>query len=128
MQQPQWLTILIFLASLPAFQLVYKPACPCSKVKEDVNLDWEKKHSRQRFKRSSNDDRIVGGYSVSENKPWVARLWMNPKKSLCGGSLINKRYVLTAAHCVCNKNIGMACDKKGQALYDVKTWFSGEIT
>ena len=128
MQQPQWLTILLILSSLPAFQLAYKPACPCSKVKEDFHLEFEKKHSRQRFKRSSNDDRIVGGYSVSENKPWVARLWIKEGAGMCGGSLINKRYVLSAAHCICNKNNGMPCDKKGQPLYDVKTHISGKIT
>jgi len=98
--------------------------CPCATVKEDVNLEWEREHSRRRFKRSSDDDRIVGGYTVSQNKPWIARIWVNPKDLLCGGSLINKRYVLTAAHCVCKKEQGMICNSKGEATYDVKHWVS----
>jgi len=95
---------------------LYKPACPCAKVKENVNLEWEKTHSRKRFKRS--DDRIVGGYSVSENRPWVAGIWQNSIDSIGGGSLINKRYVLTAAHVICKH--GLKCNDDGKTLYDVK--------
>jgi len=126
MLQTCWLTIVLIFCYLPASQLVYKPACPCATVKEDVNMEWEKKNSKKRVKRSSDDDRIVGGYSVSENKPWVARVWVNKIDNLCGGSLINKRYVLTAAHCVCNKGTtpALTCDKNGKATYDVKTWVS----
>merc|ERR1719315_664518 len=110
MLQTCWLTIVIIFCYLPASHLVYEPACPCATVKEDVNMEWEKKHSKKRVKRSSDDDRIVGGYSVAENKPWVARVWVI--ENWCGGSLINKRYVLTAAH---GKNIGGG---EAQAMLD----------
>ncbi|KAJ8718947.1 hypothetical protein PYW07_016503 [Mythimna separata] len=44
--------------------------------------------------------RIVGGVETAVNEfPWVARLSYH-NKFYCGGSLINDRYVLTAAHCV----------------------------
>ncbi|KAK6627827.1 hypothetical protein RUM44_010306 [Polyplax serrata] len=44
--------------------------------------------------------RIVGGKPTQVNEyPWMALLMYN-KKFYCGGSLINTRYVLTAAHCV----------------------------
>ncbi|KAF9801681.1 hypothetical protein SFRURICE_018238 [Spodoptera frugiperda] len=44
--------------------------------------------------------RIVGGVETAVNEfPWVARLSLN-NKFYCGASLINDRYVLTAAHCV----------------------------
>uniref|UniRef100_A0A2A4IYT6 Peptidase S1 domain-containing protein n=1 Tax=Heliothis virescens TaxID=7102 RepID=A0A2A4IYT6_HELVI len=44
--------------------------------------------------------RIVGGVETAVNEfPWVARLSLH-NKFYCGGSLINDRYVLTAAHCV----------------------------
>merc|ERR1719184_149565 len=44
--------------------------------------------------------RIVGGQEVDTNEwPWqVALLYGNSQ--FCGGSLINDRYILTAAHCI----------------------------
>lgn len=46
------------------------------------------------------EGRIVGGQTARKNEfPWMARLsYLN--KFYCGGTLINDRYVLTAAHCV----------------------------
>ncbi|KAK9302898.1 hypothetical protein QLX08_005239 [Tetragonisca angustula] len=46
------------------------------------------------------ESRIVGGQTTRMNEfPWMARLsYLN--KFYCGGTLINDRYVLTAAHCV----------------------------
>ncbi|CAB3235484.1 unnamed protein product [Arctia plantaginis] len=44
--------------------------------------------------------RIVGGVETTVNEfPWVARLSYH-NKFYCGSSLINDRFVLTAAHCV----------------------------
>ncbi|EEB17565.1 tripsin, putative [Pediculus humanus corporis] len=44
--------------------------------------------------------RIVGGKPTQVNQyPWMALLMYN-RKFYCGGSLINSRYILTAAHCV----------------------------
>jgi len=44
--------------------------------------------------------RIVGGTQASVNEyPWQAAL-MSGSQQFCGGSLINDRYILTAAHCV----------------------------
>lgn len=50
--------------------------------------------------------RIVGGQETKVNQyPWMALLTYG-NRFYCGGSLINDRYVLTAAHCVSgfNKN------------------------
>ncbi|XP_055592715.1 proclotting enzyme-like [Uranotaenia lowii] len=48
----------------------------------------------------SSNSRVVGGnYSDIGAYPWMAALY-HRKVFTCGGSLINNRYVLTAAHCV----------------------------
>ena len=49
--------------------------------------------------------RVVGGLDAKEGHwPWQAGL-VNPgsNRTFCGGSVINDRYVLTAAHCTANK-------------------------
>lgn len=55
----------------------------------------------------SSDDRIFGGsWTAYDEFPWMAALEYKSKTDgtnqgiRCGGSLINKRFVLTAAHCI----------------------------
>ncbi|XP_058056100.1 uncharacterized protein LOC131207501 [Anopheles bellator] len=55
-------------------------------------------------------DRIVGGNETDIDEfPWYALLQYESKKGerafKCGGSLINGRYVLTAAHCLANRKL-----------------------
>ena len=38
------------------------------------------------------EDRIVGGYTAAENKPWVVKVFLIKENSICGGTLINKRF------------------------------------
>nr|XP_006129070.1 trypsin-like [Pelodiscus sinensis] len=45
------------------------------------------------------DTRIVGGYPCEKPQPWQAAIF-NEHQLYCGGVLINKEWVMTAAHCV----------------------------
>jgi|SRR5579871_3658330 len=50
------------------------------------------------------DYRIVGGELVTNPKAWPWQVAVYHKPFLCGGSIISERWVLTAAHCVFNKD------------------------
>ena len=57
--------------------------------------------------RSSAGSRIVGGTPAFDPMPWMVVLSISG--SQCGGSLINSKFVLTAAHCFCG---GDSVEKK----------------
>lgn len=51
--------------------------------------------------------RIVGGLKASEHWPWMAAIYFRDQKLSnklqCGGSIVHKKYILTAAHCLFSK-------------------------
>jgi len=54
----------------------------------------------ERLQCDGNCNRIVSGWDADVNEwPWIAAL-MNNGRQFCGGSLITKKHILTAAHCV----------------------------
>ncbi|XP_076449525.1 trypsin 3A1-like [Babylonia areolata] len=64
---------------------------------EDLTCGNSHKLERHR----SYGSRIVGGWKVDDcdTVPWQVGLHIN-RSSLCGGSIISKRHILTAAHCL----------------------------
>lgn len=64
-------------------------------IQKNVNVESP---IRQKIPRKK--ERIVGGYQYQQHEfPWLVYLLFN-NTFICGGSVINDRYVLTAAHCV----------------------------
>ncbi|CAL4136847.1 unnamed protein product, partial [Meganyctiphanes norvegica] len=65
-------------------------------------------------------NRIVGGTEATRHQyPWMAFI-VNakvPGKPRCGGSILNNRYVLTAAHCTYDTN----CDKESESSHFLVT-------
>ncbi|XP_021262281.1 coagulation factor IX isoform X1 [Numida meleagris] len=50
---------------------------------------------------TKNDTRVVGGYdSVKGQLPWQVHLVDSRGLGFCGGSIINEKWVVTAAHCL----------------------------
>eukprot|EP00794_Sanderia_malayensis_P019829 gene19829-21769_t len=47
------------------------------------------------------NSRIISGTNAKPGAwPWMASLWMHGTSHICGGSIINPRWILTASHCV----------------------------
>lgn len=71
----------------------------CRAITEVENL-WIESNCGADLSRPS---RSFGGWPLSRNEiPWIARIYTND--SMCSGSLISPRHILTAGHCVHNYN------------------------
>ena len=61
----------------------------------------------------------IGGESLANITPWFMYLIFKDgvRRYKCGGSLINKSWMVTAAHCFCSDNHKFfKCKKKGRLL------------
>jgi len=63
---------------------------------------------------NTTDGRIVNGYDVDKNcmpRPWLVYIRIKEigsasRYASCGGSIINKKFIISAAHCFCDKRFG----------------------
>lgn len=79
-----------------------KPSVPNENELEILkDLDSEDLPDRSVCGFHASDDRIFGGERTGVDEfPWMVALEYKDAGVRCGGSLINKRFILTAAHCV----------------------------
>lgn len=102
--------------------------CECGK--REVDEEKEKKcqetallESAENVHKEIKDQRIVGG-CLAGHTPWYAFIKIDNHKK-CGGTLINKFWVLSAGHCFCHRDTPksvLQCRREGDQLipaYDV---------
>merc|ERR1712142_221391 len=84
--------------------------CQCGKDPNNEDQNIYKKHTiKKKKKRKRNrlesQNRVVGGESVKNPNPWFVFIKFQTPGSAswerCGGTLLNQRWALSAAHCFC---------------------------
>lgn len=96
--------------------------CNCGKGKRP--------ESKVRVRRDEDLHRIVGGSVAERAQPWLASIVIFytrnglSDQASCGGALINTKFVLTAAHCMCDEKKQMPClikNKDNPKTYRIET-------
>jgi len=73
--------------------------------------------------KKSKGQRIHGGLTTKRNEyPWMVRLFGNFNFELCGGTLINSRWVLTAGHCAEAGTVSLGDHDKRDPNEDTEVW------
>jgi len=75
----------------------------CKAFSEDAGCNANVTASRKRRKQKQGQTRVVGGAPSTSPMPWMVIMVL--KGSMCGASLVNSRFVLTAAHCPCKEGL-----------------------
>ncbi|GFQ63907.1 hypothetical protein TNCT_572921 [Trichonephila clavata] len=72
---------------------------------EDVEDDAESNCGKCGKSMIDKGGRVINGEAVEPlyKYPWIVPLMNMATGQLCGGAIISKKYVLTAAHCIFNK-------------------------
>ena len=69
--------------------------------------------------------RVVNGISVRDHWDWIVRLEFltddGDLSSLCGGTVIHRNFILTAAHCCIGKDSVTMNFKENKCKYDIKS-------
>ncbi|XP_072376127.1 phenoloxidase-activating enzyme 1-like [Diabrotica undecimpunctata] len=111
----------------------YKTVSPFSTHVSDRFSDSLTKHYNYRLLPQnicgvvSTGSRITNGQTAGLNEyPWMALIFYNSSDGIidfrCGGSVINDRYVLTAAHCVSDPSVQVPIDiLDGQLTQEIDT-------
>ena len=72
----------------------------------------------------SRNRRVVNGIGVRDNWDWIVRLEFltddSDLSSLCGGTVIHRNFILTAAHCCIGKDSVTMNFKEHKCKYDIK--------
>uniref|UniRef100_A0A6B0VBR0 Putative serine protease n=1 Tax=Ixodes ricinus TaxID=34613 RepID=A0A6B0VBR0_IXORI len=83
----------------------------------------------RRHTRNTVSERIMNGTDAEPgNWPWMVALYTSNDSFRCGGVLISKQYVLTAAHCFANKNASFLSARLGSTNKTSSTDCSDERT
>ena len=103
----------------------YDMGCECGKGKVDAHAEQDCELSAKLEESGPIDHdkyhRIVGGCNAGHT-PWYTLFILTENNVKCGGALINKFWILSAAHCFCNEDY-MSCHKvknKWVPDYDIK--------
>ena len=103
----------------------YDMGCECGKRKVDKHAEEDCELSAKLEESGPIDHdkyhRIVGGCNAGHT-PWYTLFILTEDNVKCGGALINKFWILSAAHCFCNEDY-MNCNKvknKWVPDYDIK--------
>ncbi|XP_066502418.1 enteropeptidase [Hoplias malabaricus] len=81
--------------------------CGTRKVKVEPNSSWTY-GDLEREKERENSGRVVGGVDAERGAwPWTVSLkWIG--RHVCGGALIDREWVITAAHCMFGRNVQLS--------------------